>query len=65
MTLKNQVISELDKLPDGLLSEVYDFIKYLEIKNGNTMLSKVSQSSSQPSFDTVWDNEEDAVYDDM
>lgn len=63
MTVKEMIKKEIDKLPENLLEEVFDFIQFLESKKGKTMLMKASQDLSVVSFQKVWDNEEDAVYD--
>ena len=63
MTVKDMIKNEIDKLPDSALAEVYDFILFLETKKEKVLLAKTSQQLSQASFDRVWINEEDAVYD--
>lgn len=56
---------EIDKLPEYLLQEVFDFIQFLESKRERTFLIKASQELSKVSFERIWDNEEDAVYDNL
>lgn len=63
MTVKEMIKKEIDKLPEGLLEEVFDFIQFLESKKRKTILTKASQELSIASFQKVWDNEEDAIYD--
>lgn len=63
MSVKEMIKKEIDKLPENLLEEVFDFIQFLEIKKGKTLLTRASQKLSIASFQNVWDNEEDAVYD--
>lgn len=63
MTVKEMIKQEIDKLPENLLLEIYDFIQFLETKKDRTLLIKASQKLSQESFAKIWDNEEDAVYD--
>lgn len=65
MSLKDAIKKEIDKLPDTLLAEVYDFIQFLESKRGDNLLVKASQKLSENSFRKVWDNEEDAAYDNL
>ncbi|MBI4832361.1 MAG: DUF2281 domain-containing protein [Candidatus Lindowbacteria bacterium] len=65
MSLKDAIKKEIDKLPDTLLAEVYDFIQFLESKRDDSLLVKTSQKLSENSFRKVWDNEEDAAYDDL
>ncbi len=63
MSVKDMIKKEIDKLPDSKLVEVYDFVKFLEIKQEREVLQKASQTLSEKSFENIWDNEEDAVYD--
>lgn len=63
MTVREQIRSEIEKLPENVLQEVFDFIRLLEMKNEKAMLCRSSQKLSQASFVKVWDNEEDAAYD--
>ena len=63
MFAKEMIKKEVDKLPESLAAEVYDFIMFLESKSEKTILAKGTQALSAPSFQKIWDNEEDAVYD--
>jgi hypothetical protein len=65
MSVKEIIKNEIDKLPENLLHEVLDFIQFLEIKREKMLLVNASQEMSLPSFERVWDNEEDAVYDSL
>jgi hypothetical protein len=65
MSVKEIIKSEIDKLPENLLSEVLDFIRFLESKKERTMLARASQELSTASFQKIWDNDEDAVYDSL
>jgi hypothetical protein len=65
MSVKDLIKNEIEKLPENLLEEVFDFIRFLEIKREKILLTKASQKLSMTSFEKVWDNEEDAVYDSL
>jgi hypothetical protein len=65
MLVKEIIKNEIDKLPENLLSEVLDFIRFLESKKERTMLAMASQELSTASFQKIWDNDEDAVYDSL
>ena len=60
---KELVKREIDKLPDDVLGEVLDFIQFLETKRETDLLARSFQELSKGSFQRIWDNEEDAVYD--
>jgi hypothetical protein len=65
MSVKEMVKKEIDKLPESLAAEVYDYILFLENNREKIMLAKIAESLSTASFQKIWDNEEDAVYDDL
>ena len=65
MIVKEMIKKEIDKLPENLLSEVFDFIQYLESKREKNILIKASQGLSASAFQKIWDNEEDAIYDNL
>jgi len=65
MTVKDLIKQEVEKLPESALAEVLDFIQFLELKREKGLLAKGMQQLSRKSFDAVWNNEEDAAYDNL
>lgn len=65
MSVKDMIKNELDKLPENLLAEVFDFIQFLETKKERTHLAQKSQKLSSSVFEKIWNNDEDAVYDSL
>jgi len=65
MLVKEMIKKEIDKLPENLLPEVFDFIQFLESKRERIVIVRASQDLSAASFQKIWDNEEDAVYDSL
>ncbi len=65
MTVKEMIKTEIEKLPENLLAEVFDFFQFLEVKREKNLLAKTSQKLSSASFQKIWDNEEDSVYDSL
>ena len=65
MSVKELIKKEIEKIPDNLAQEVYDFILFLENKKEKNNLTKASQELSTVSFQKIWDNEEDAIYDNI
>lgn len=63
MSVKELIKKEIDKLPENMLAEVYDFVRFLEVKKERELLVRASQKLSRSSFERIWDNEEDAAYD--
>ena len=65
MSVKDLIKNEIEKLPENLLEEFFDFIRFLEIKREKVLLTKAFQKLSMTSFEKVWDNEEDTVCDSL
>ncbi|OHB87589.1 MAG: hypothetical protein A3C38_01935 [Planctomycetes bacterium RIFCSPHIGHO2_02_FULL_50_42] len=65
MSVKDMIKKELEKLPESILTEVFDFIQFLELKREKSILAKASQELSTASFQKIWDNKEDAIYDSL
>ena len=63
MSVRELIKSEIDKIPEDILQEILDFIQFLELKKEKSILAKSCQNLSEKSFDKIWDNDEDAVYD--
>ena len=63
MLVKELIKKEIDKLPEDILAEVFDFIQFLENKRERNLLVRSSQELSTKPFKRVWDNDEDAIYD--
>jgi hypothetical protein len=63
MLVKELIKKEIDKLPEDILGEVFDFIQFLESKRERNLFVRSSQELSAKSFQRIWDNEEDAIYD--
>lgn len=65
MITKEIIKKEVDKLSENFAAEVYDFIMFLESKSEKELSAKDAQFLSISSFQKTWDNEEDAVYDNL
>ncbi len=63
MTVKEMIKKEIDKLPENMLVEVYDFVRFLETKKGRELLTQASRKISETSFEKIWNNGEDSAYD--
>jgi hypothetical protein len=63
MTVKEMIEKEIDKLPENMLVEVYDFVRFLETKKERILLIQASQRTSEIAFEKIWNNEEDSAYD--
>lgn len=63
MTAKEVLHNEIDKLPENIVCEVIDFVQFLKLKNENSSLTGHFLDLSQSSFNKVWNNPEDDIYD--
>jgi hypothetical protein len=57
------LIEKIKQLPPQRMAEVEDFVDFLRAREGDQQLTRTAAKASEPSFATVWDNEDDAVYD--
>jgi hypothetical protein len=63
MSVRELIKNEIDRIPEDILQEILDFIQFLELKKEKAILAKACQNLSEKSFDKIWNNDEDAVYD--
>ena len=59
------LIQKLRDLPPERLAEVEDFVDFLRQRDDDRHLTQAAARLSGASFQKVWDNDEDAVYDDL
>lgn len=60
-----QVVIKLEHLSPDRLAEVEDFIDFLQHRDKNQRLRQDFSQASEAAFSKVWDNDDDAIYDDM
>ena len=66
MSTAEQIMREIQKLPEPLVQEVLDFIGYIELKHGlKEPLAEELKPAQTPAMNHVWDNPEDEVWNDM
>ncbi len=64
-TTDQGLLEKLKQLPPRRLAEVEDFIDFLRQREATSQLSRLASRVSEPSLSAVWDNDEDAVYDQL
>lgn len=57
------MIEKLEHLSPGRLAEVADFIDFLRQRDQDKRLRQDYAQASEASFNKVWDNDDDAIYD--
>ena len=66
MTATEKVLIEkIKQLPPQRVAEVEDFVDFLRARDGEQRLTNAASKVSESSFAAVWDNDEDAVYDQL
>lgn len=59
-----QLLDKLRRLPPERLAEVADFVDFLQQRE-EKRLTKTAAKLSEQSFSNVWDNPQDAAYDEL
>ena len=66
MSTAEQIMREIQKLPEPLAREVLDFIEYIELKHGlKDRLTEELKQAQSSTMQHIWDNPEDEVWNDM
>ena len=59
------LIEKLRELPPERIEEVEDFVDFLRSRNEEQRLTRAAANLSEDAFRKVWDNPEDADYDQL
>ncbi len=59
------LIEKIRSLPPEKAAEVEDFVDFLRQRSEENRLSQAAAKLSEEAFAEVWDNPEDAVYDEL
>lgn len=66
MTATPQALLEkLKDLPPERLMEVEDFIDFVNWRTRGRALTSAAMAGSEPALEKIWNNDEDAVYDEL
>jgi len=61
--LGQAILEKIRSLPPDKIGQVEDFIDFLIQRGDDRLLTRAASALSEPSFQNVWDNPEDADYD--
>jgi hypothetical protein len=64
MPAENILFEKIKVLPPQKIAEVVDFVDFL-MQREDQKLVQSAMKLSQDSFNKVWDNDEDAIYDEL
>jgi hypothetical protein len=59
-----QLIQKINSLPPERITEVEDFVDFIAQRDERKLVQAATKLSEE-TFKQVWDNEEDAVYDEL
>ena len=65
MPVNEQLIEKIKSLPRERLAEVEDFVDFVTTRDLEQRLAHSDASASERSFAAVWDNDDDAAYDEV
>ena len=60
-----QIAEKLQFLSPARILEVEDFVDFLRQRDEDRALTQAAMATSEPAFQRVWDNSEDAEYDNL
>jgi hypothetical protein len=60
-----QMLAKLEHFTPDRLAEVEDFIDFLQQRDQDKRLRQAYAQASQDVFEKVWDNDDDAIYDNL
>lgn len=60
-----QVVKKLQALTPNRINEVEDFIDFLSQRDRDRHLTQAAMAASEPALNTIWDNADDAEYDQL
>jgi hypothetical protein len=60
-----RLIEKLKELPEGRLAEVEDFVDFLRQRHDDRALVSAAMGAAEPAFAAVWNNPDDAAYDEL
>ena len=62
---EEELLEKIRRLPPERVAEVEDFVDFLHLREEESRLTQAAAKLSEEAFAEVWDNSEDAVYDEL
>ncbi len=57
------LIAKIQALPAERIAEVEDFVDFIQLREQERSIVRAAAAASEPTFNGVWNNPEDDVYD--
>ncbi len=64
-TPREQLVEKISRLPPERVAEVDDFVDFLAQRDTDRQVTAAATRVSEPAFAKVWDNPDDADYDQL
>ena len=64
-TSVQNLLDKLKPLPPERIAEVEDFVDFLRTRSEAQQLTRAAYVAAEPAFKSVWDNPDDAAYDQL
>lgn len=64
-SIEQRLLEKIRNLPSDKMIEVEDFVDFLAQRHLDKALGKAASKLSEPVLQTVWDNPDDAEYDNL
>ena len=61
---EEELVAKIRSLPPDRMAELVDFVEFLSQRD-DRLLTQAATKVSEPAFAQVWENEEDADYDNL
>jgi hypothetical protein len=61
---EEDLVAKIRSLPPDRMAELVDFVEFLSQRD-DRLLTQAATKASEPAFAQVWENEEDADYDNL
>jgi hypothetical protein len=61
----NEIVEKLNSLPPERIAEVEDFIDFLKQRDDDQQWVQRAMRASEASLNRIWDNDDDAEYDNL
>ncbi|MCK5229527.1 MAG: hypothetical protein KAR13_04635 [Desulfobulbaceae bacterium] len=62
---EQELLDKIRTLPPGKIAVVEDFVEFLRHRDDDILLTAAAAKLSEKSFQQVWDNQDDAEYDNL
>ena len=64
-SIPDSLVDKIQQLPPEKVEELQDFVDFLLARDRDASLTTAASRLSEDAFRRVWDNPEDAVYDEL